>query len=99
MAEKNKKRPKVIYEIHTGGYTFKFRKPTLEDIQMYGDMSFNSPTRATYNFIMNTLIEPSREEAAKIFQEEPGLVLAIGSQLLREVGLITEITVKKVEAD
>ncbi|MDK2903504.1 MAG: hypothetical protein PWQ93_1423 [Clostridiales bacterium] len=76
--------------------TFYFKKPKRQHIAKFAKDIMNDAYKAMYNLISECVIYPDIEAVNSMFEEKPGLVIAIGGELQKIIGTNQNFTTKKL---
>lgn len=80
---------------HVGGCVFIFREPGKTQLSRFIQKAMKNAYGAMRQFTFDLLLYPSREEVTRLFDEKPGLLVAIGGALQRETGTGADFSVRR----
>lgn len=75
---------------------FYFQKPARTNFSRFIKDSMKDAYKAMHTMVNDLALYPSKEKLAKIFQEKPGLVVAVGNELNKIVGVSEDFLTSKV---
>ena len=75
---------------------FYFQKPSRIHFSRFIKDSMKDAYKAMHTMVHDLALHPSKEKLAQIFQEKPGLVVAVGNELNKIVGVSEDFLTSKV---
>jgi hypothetical protein len=75
---------------------FYFKKPNRQNFSRYIKDTMKDAFKAMNTMVMDLILYPSPEKATELFQEKPGLVVAVGGELCKIVGVSQDFLTTKV---
>jgi hypothetical protein len=75
---------------------FYFQKPARTHFSRFIKDSMKDAYKAMHTMINDLALHPSKEKLAQIFQEKPGLVVAVGNELNKIIGVSEDFLTSKV---
>ncbi|MCR4442965.1 MAG: hypothetical protein QHH10_12090 [Peptococcaceae bacterium] len=75
---------------------FYFKKPNRQHFSRFIKDSMKDAFKAMNTMVMDLVLYPSSDKVTELFQEKPGLVVAVGSELTKIVGVSQDFLTTKV---
>jgi len=91
-----------VYEIKDDGFsedempTFYFRRPGRPQLSRFTKEAMKDAYKAMHNMVYGCLLYPSEERVKQLFEDRPGLAIAVGNELQRIVGTNQDFLSKKL---
>lgn len=88
-----------VYKIQTdteNPMVFYFQKPARTHFSRFIKDSMKDAYKAMHTMVNDLALHPSKEKLAQIFQERPGLVVAVGNELNKIIGVSEDFLTSKV---
>jgi hypothetical protein len=90
-----------VYEIRDDGFDgeqllFYFRKPGRPQLSRFTKEAMKDAFKAVNNLVFGCLLHPSEEVVRRLFDEKPGLAIAVGNELQRIVGTNQDFLSRKL---
>lgn len=91
-----------VYEIADDGFgeteplTFIFRRPGRPQLSRFTKEAMKDAYKAMHNLVYGCLLYPSEERVKQLFEDKPGLAIAVGNELQRIVGTNQDFLSKKL---
>lgn len=76
------------------GKAFEFAWPQNMHMSRFTREAGGNPMKAHTNMVMALAIKPTTDELKTLFEEKPGLVIALGNEIGKATGLTEEFTTK-----
>lgn len=75
---------------------FYFKKPKRQHFSRFIKDSMKDAFKGMNTMVMDLVLYPAPDKVTEIFQEKPGLVVAVGSELTKIVGVSQDFLTTKV---
>ncbi len=77
-------------------YQFVFRKPGRAALSRFAREVMGDALKALHNLVFECLLYPDADAVRRLFEEKPGMAIAVGSELQKLVGTNQDFFVKRL---